>query len=88
MSGYSDAMARNYHDSVDRVVARLRDMADTIDRQGHDVADSPGPSGCPPFSNAAQRIMHEIAWGTANAGLDHVVSVAATADVARAADKA
>ncbi len=61
MSGHLEWAERRYKDEVAIVSAKLRQMADEIDR---DVAGD---------SSTAERVAHTIIWGVANSHLDAVI---------------
>ncbi len=77
------AASEQYADAVRHTAQRLRHLADEVERVGL-RQDSPGAyratSG--PHSVTAQRVVHSVMWGLANASLDRVVRAAAEADYA------
>lgn len=78
MSDDKDWAARHYTQSVEMVARKLRDMADEVEREG--VVRPENEWTGPPFGWAASKVVHAVAWGTANLNLDLVVTNAAQAD--------
>lgn len=73
--------------SIGNVAARLRKMADEVERLGQDV-DRVGRPGFPNYGTVASNVVSEIRNGMANVHTENVVRDAADADIARAEAKA
>ncbi|WP_043650916.1 hypothetical protein [Cellulosimicrobium cellulans] len=68
--------------SMRAVAARLRDIADAVDKSADAVDQVPSP-GAPRYSWLAAQVQHTIAQGLADASLERLIKDAAEADEAR-----
>lgn len=68
-----------YHDRLAKLVQGFRDLAENIERIGAQT-DRNSVTGLPPFTSAAQRVLHEITWHTANMGIEYLVTEAGHTD--------
>lgn len=73
-------LTKRYHQNVDVMVRRLRDVADQMERDGHRTENH---VGSPPYSWAAHSVVHAVTWGVANLGLDNLTLLAAEIDAFR-----
>ena len=76
-------MSRRYQEKADAIVARLRSLADEVERA---AVPAPGPSvtGTGRYVTAAIQVQHAVTWGVANLTAYHLVDDAVTADAAEA----
>lgn len=72
------AAAERYTANLAKVSARLRELADRVDREGK-VRERPYQLS---HSVSAQQVLHEVTWGVANLGLENLLASASDADVA------
>lgn len=70
---------RFYHREVDQVAARLRSLAEEVEKRGHRVYDNPS-DGEPDYLSAATEVVHKVQWGIANLPLDTLLSGATEVD--------
>lgn len=75
--------AGHLRDRIQGVAARLRDLAERVDRFADDVSRVGGP-GRSSYANVAAEVQHEVLWGLANLSLDGLTQAAETPDLARA----
>lgn len=61
----------------------IRDMADRVEREGVPSATR-SMAGTPRYANAAEQVLHALAWDVANMSAYRLVSAAAHADAAEA----
>lgn len=73
-----------YEEAVTKLVTRLRDMADRVERESKPY-DKPGMGGTPRYSAAAESVLNGLAWDTANAHAAHLAGAAARVDAAETA---
>lgn len=64
-----------------RLVQNLRDLADTVEREGV-PRDKPGVTGTPRHLAAAEQVNHALTWAIANAGAYRLFDAAHHADAA------
>lgn len=64
------------------VVAKLRRLADTVEREAKRLADIPGP-GATSFVSVVADVQHEVSWAVANLNLPELTRDAAEADRVR-----
>jgi hypothetical protein len=67
---------------VDTVIARLADLAATVERRRDEIALTGGP-GRQHYANVAADIVHDVNTTLMNLNLGGLVTAAADADVAR-----
>lgn len=70
-------MERHYHQKLAEVVARLRSLADEVEREG---AQTTNAIDSPRFGWAAYKAIHAVTWGLANADLPGLSLAASEAD--------
>lgn len=63
---------------MEKISARLRDMADAVDRHAADIDRVPTP-GRASYGSVVASVQHEVLWGVANLSLDGLTSAAADA---------
>ena len=68
--------------NIRAVAARLRRMADEVDRCA-DTVGRVGQPGAPTYGSVASDVHHTLAWGFANLNTDQVIRRASDADIAR-----
>lgn len=87
MTMHAEFTQRRLRTQVTRTAARLRDLADEIDRiAGH--IDSVPAAGTPMYANVASSVQHSVLWLVANLNLDQMTTTAAEADQVAAQIKA
>lgn len=78
---YTDWRDKFYRRDIDEIVSRLHRLADEV--AANSLVREPGVMGTPPYTDAAQRVVHTVMWGVANLSLDGLITSAAAADKAR-----
>lgn len=79
---YQEYAVDHFRRTAKAIAEMLRDTADRIEREAtSEIRDSVTVPGSP-YAASAQRIVHQFVWGTANAGVDRIVTAAAEADTA------
>lgn len=76
---YEEFASQHYLDKVNAVAERLRHIADEVELIGVDVARST-TRNLGGHTNAAQRVVHAVTWGIANADLPGLIANAGEAD--------
>ncbi|RKR92720.1 hypothetical protein BDK92_7198 [Micromonospora pisi] len=76
-----------FRTQVTRTAARLRDLADDIERAAGRIDSVPTP-GVPSHVTIAGSIQHDVLWAVANMHLDQLATTAAEADQLTAQVKA
>lgn len=79
--------AQFLEENVRAVAARLRRMAEEVDRCADSVARV-GQPGAPTYGSVASDVHHALAWGFANLNTDQLIRRATDADIARAERRA
>ncbi len=67
---------------VQSISARLRDLADEVDRHAQNIDKVPAP-GSATYGTIASRVAHTVLWGVANLHMDGLATDATDADIAR-----
>lgn len=84
MTESEDRFERAMHDTYEKkvavVVERLRDLADQVAWEGKSREANQYTPNQSDDIDAAQRVVHDVAWGIANLSLDSLITWAATAD--------
>lgn len=72
---YANVIARQ----LGTIAGRLRDLADSAEREARDLTKVPGP-GRATYASVVSRVQHEILWGLANLNLSSLTDNAQQAD--------
>lgn len=82
LSDFEQDMLERYDEELAKIVSGLRNMADTIERNGKIVGRDKTHHA------AAARVIHELNWGVANLSVEHLIRIADDIVIARATNAA
>jgi hypothetical protein len=82
MRTFEEVAADQLRGRIEKVAARLRDLADEVERESR-TFDRIGQRGRPSYAMVARNVQHAVLWGLANLSLDGLTDAAYDADQAR-----